>query len=58
MFRSLPDHHQGDTILVLTSVTKILMWQDACCNVCVGLCLDLLLLCHSGTEYGRIYPVE
>ena len=22
MFRSLPDHHQGDTILVLTSVTK------------------------------------
>jgi len=25
MFRSLPVHHQGDTILVLTSVTKILM---------------------------------
>ena len=29
MFRSLLDHHQGDTILVLTSVTKILMWQHA-----------------------------
>ena len=24
MFRSLSDHHQGDTIFVLTSVTKII----------------------------------
>jgi len=30
MFRSLLDHHQGDIILVLTSVTKILMWQHSC----------------------------
>ena len=50
MFRSLLDNHQGDTILVLTSVTKILMWQHACCNVCVGLCLVLLLLCCSSIK--------
>ena len=31
MFQSLLDHHQGDTILVLTSVTKILMWQHVFC---------------------------
>ena len=24
MFRSLSDHHQGDTIFVLTSVTKVI----------------------------------
>ena len=65
MFRSLSDHHQGDTIFVLTSVTKIIdvacllqcvCWVlscpviaiaitgHACCNVCVGSCLVLLLL--------------
>ena len=44
MFRSQIDHHQGDTVFVLTSVTKFnsLMQQHACCNVCVGSCLVLL----------------
>jgi len=52
MFRSQTNHHQGDTIFLLTSVTKfnILMYQHACCNVCVRSCLILLLLCRSGYD--------
>ena len=84
MFRSLSDHHQGDTIFVLTSVTEVtdvaaclqvtkgnefsrnlinwclcifLSYMEfslfvffTCCNVCVGSCLALLLLCRSGYE--------
>ena len=35
MFRSLTDHHQGDTIFVLTSVTKIID-VAACLQVIIG----------------------
>ena len=35
MFRSLSDHHQGDTIFVLTSVTKVID-VAACLQVTTG----------------------
>ena len=35
MFRSLSDHHQGDTIFVLTSVTKVID-AAACLQVSTG----------------------